>query len=223
MKSVFSSWVDLGEDVGRLAQRDNKPVETSDQFKIIIILDESGSMGSVRNDMIKSINDFITEQKSITERPARLTLVKFNDTITRVIENRDLSEVSLLTESDYRPDRTTALYDAIGDTINWFRYEKDVLLVIVTDGHENASKTYRRPEVMNMLDEMKKNREWTYVYLSNDLSTQKQGDNIGLQSCSYSTNVVREQSTFGSYISKDLNNAVKRHRMMGYSVQDQLN
>ena len=54
-----------------------------------------------------------------------------------------------------------------------FRYERDVLMVIVTDGQENASKQYNRKEVMDMLDEKQKYCNWTYVYLSNDITTER--------------------------------------------------
>jgi predicted metal-dependent peptidase len=116
----------------------SKPVEHSDQYKIVVVLDESGSMDDIRQDMIDALNSLITEQKQISERPAKFTLVKFNDSVTRVVSNRDLREVSTLTRQDYRPDRSTGLYDALGETIDWFRYETDVLMVIITDGMENS-------------------------------------------------------------------------------------
>jgi hypothetical protein len=199
------------------------PVESTDDFKIVMILDESGSMDTIRNDMIKAINDLITEQKQIKNRPCRFTLVKFNDEITRKIKNVDLAEVSHLSLADYKPDRSTALYDAIGNTVDWFRYEKNVLLVIVTDGQENASRKYTKSQITEMLDEKQKNRGWSYVYLSNDLSTAAQGDGIGLKESSWASNQVVNQSAFGDYCSKNLNSAISNFRKTGLSVQSQLN
>lgn len=199
------------------------PVKHNDCFKIVVILDESGSMECIRDDMIKALNSLIKEQKEIKDRPCKFTLVKFNNEVTRLIKNLDLKEVSELSRKDYIPNSTTALYDAIGSTINWFRYESNVLMVIVTDGQENASKKYNYKEITQMLDEKQKYREWTYVYLSNDLSTAKQGDNLGLYKSSYSTNCVQDQNNYSNYISLHLNNAIKNHRMYGMSVQRQLN
>ena len=71
-----------------------EPVTPNNLFKIVIILDESGSMESVRNNMIKSINDLIKEQKQIKERPASFTLVKFNHLVNRVIKNISLEEIN---------------------------------------------------------------------------------------------------------------------------------
>lgn len=201
----------------------DKPIEHCDDFKIVMILDESGSMGSIRNDMITAINDLIMEQKQIKDKPCKFTLVKFNDSIKRVIQNRDLQEVSELTPQDYIPDRTTALYDAIGSTVNWFRYESNVLMVIVTDGQENSSKEYNHAQIKQMLDEKQKHRGWTYVYLSNDLSTARQGDNLGLKTGVYSTNCTQTKSKFGNYVGKTMNSAISNYRKHGTSVQAQLN
>lgn len=194
-----------------------------DIFKIVIVLDESGSMENVRYDMIKSINDLIREQKQIKERPSSFTFVKFNNKINRVIKNKSLEEIDFLSKNDYNPTGTTALYDAIGDTITWFNSEKNVLMIIVTDGQENASIEFSRNQVLKMIEEKKKYDNWTYVYLSNDLSTQKQGFDIGLQESYSTTNAVVNQKHFGAYMSNNLNNAISGFRLKGTSVQDQLN
>ena len=112
-----------------LQNNNDKPVTFDDFFKIVIVLDESGSMVCIRDQIIKSINDLISEQKQIKERPATFTLVKFSDGVNRIIINKLLTNVHELSYSDYNPSGSTALYDAIGSTIDWFRNEKDVLMV----------------------------------------------------------------------------------------------
>lgn len=200
-----------------------EPVTSNSFFKIVIILDESGSMENIRENMKNSINDLIKEQQQIKGRPATFTLVKFNDKVNRVIKNKPLEDIGLLNSEDYKPNGSTALYDCIGDTIEWFRNEKDVLLVIVTDGQENASRSFSKSEVTRMIEDKKKNNGWTYVYLSNDLNTSAQGDGIGFKQSLYATNVVVEQQNFGSYVSKKLNSAISNYRTDGVSVQRQLN
>ena len=200
-----------------------EPVTSNSFFKIVVVLDESGSMDSVRNDMIKSINDLITEQKQIKERPATFTLVKFNYKVNRVIKNSPLNETKLLTSEDYTPNGSTALYDCVGDTIEWFRNEKDVLLVIVTDGQENASRSFNKGEVNRMIEDKKKTHNWTYVYLSCDLNTASQGADLGCYKSSYATNAIVGQESFGAYMSTHLNSAISNYRKDGVSVQRQLN
>lgn len=193
-----------------------------DYFKIVIILDESGSMSDIKEKMIKSINDLIKEQKQVKERPSTFTLVKFNDKINRVVKNRLLENVQLLNEGDYTPSGSTALYDAIGDTIKWFENEKDVLMVIVTDGMNNASTRYNKSMISSMIENKKKYNNWTYVYLSCDLNTELQGNDLGFATSSYATNYNTDQMNFGGFLGKNLNSAITNYRKMGLSVQKQL-
>jgi hypothetical protein len=206
----------------QLRDPDNSIVEHSDDFKIVIVLDESGSMNNISNDMITAINGLIQEQKRIEGRPCRFTLVQFNDKINRKINNLDLGEINGIRTEDYRPNGNTALYDAIGNTINWFRYEKNVLLVIVTDGEENSSRYYNKEAVTSLLEEKKEYRDWTYVYLSNDLSTSKQGHGIGLGNTKHSANCVTDSAQFRNFVESDLNIAIGNYRTSGISVQGQL-
>ena len=201
----------------------NEPVTFDEFMKIIIILDESGSMETIQEQMVKAINDLIKEQKQIKETPATFTLVKFNNTIRRIIKNRLLNNVNLLTSADYTPSGSTALYDAIGTTIEWFKNEKNVLMVIVTDGQENSSRTYSRSMINHMIEEKKTYSGWSYVYLSNDLSTEKQGNDIGLKKSNYSSNCKVKQENYGDFLGSELNVAISNCRKYNVSVQSQLN
>jgi hypothetical protein len=200
-----------------------KPVEHSDNYKIVIVLDESGSMGHIKNDIITSINELIKEQKNIPDRKCNFTLVKFADSTKKLINNINLDNVSELTSKDYEPNGSTALYDAIGETINLFRYETNVLMVVVTDGEENASKSYTSEIITSMLAEKQKYRGWTYIYMCNDLKTSSQGTKLGLENNSYSSNCVVDQNNYGLFLSKNINQAITNHRVKGISVQSQLN
>lgn len=206
-----------------LHDKDNKPVTSDNFFKIVIVLDESGSMSPVKESMTNAINDLIKEQQQIKDRPATFTLVKFNDKVNRVIKNKPLENINLLTSEDYIPSGSTALYDCIGDTIEWFRNENNVLMVIVTDGQENASRSFSKNEITKLIENKKKTNNWTYVYLSSDLNTASQGDNIGCVTSNYATNAMVDQRGFGNYISKNLNSAISNFRKDNLSVQKQLN
>jgi hypothetical protein len=196
--------------------------DSRDVFKIVVILDESGSMRTVKDKMVESLNSLISEQQEI-DRPCRFTLVKFNETVKGVVRNADLKTVKPLREGDYRPEKTTALYDAIGETFEWFRDEKNVLAVIVTDGQENASRRFGYQQISQLIQRKQRELNWSFVYLCNDLSTSHQGAQIGLSSCGYATNCIRERDHFGSYLAKDVSQAISNYRTTGLSVQSQLN
>ena len=199
-----------------------RPVKHKEGYKIVMILDESSSMDSIAEDMRSSINSLIREQKTV-DRPCYFTLVKFNQNVKRVLCNKNLKEVRQLTADDYSPNGTTALYDAIGETAEWFRYERDVLMVVITDGQENASKKYRKSQVMQTLKEREEYAGWSYVYLGCDLETAKQGDAIGFGKSTTASNCCVRQEAYSAFIDGDLNKAIKAKRTRGISVQAQLN
>jgi hypothetical protein len=202
---------------------DIRPIETSNKFEIVVILDESGSMENIRNNMLDSLNDLIKEQKQITGRPATFSLIKFNQDINANKENIPLEDMNLLTPEDYHPNGSTALYDAIGYAINRFRNERDVLMVIITDGQENASKKFNKQYVSSKLDEKQKYNNWSYVYLSCDLNTFQQGQSMGLNTSAHCSNIKRSVNDYGDYLCKNVSQAMSNYRTKGISVNSQLN
>ena len=84
---------------------------------ITIILDRSGSMESVKTDTIGGFNSFLSEQQKVTGE-ASLSLVQFDDQYEVVYLDKDINSADKLTEATFQPRGMTALYDAIGRTIN---------------------------------------------------------------------------------------------------------
>jgi tRNA(Ser,Leu) C12 N-acetylase TAN1 len=77
------------------------------------------------------------------------------------------------------PRSTTPLLDAIGRGINDLEKcladmkEDDrpskVVFVVITDGQENASREFRRDQILKMINEKEKQHAWQFVFLSADL------------------------------------------------------
>lgn len=84
---------------------------------ITIILDRSGSMGSVKDDTIGGFNNFLEEQRRV-EGEASLSLVQFDDQYEVVYMDKDINSADKLTEATFQPRGMTALFDAVGRTIN---------------------------------------------------------------------------------------------------------
>jgi len=152
-----------------------------------------------------------------------MTLIKFNSKVNMKFENMPIEEIRPLTSDDYRPDGSTALYDAIGYAINRFTNEHDVMTVIIIDGQDNMSRTYNKDYIAQKLNEKKKYNNWSTIYLSCDISTFEQGQRMGMANSSQSTNVQMPANIYGKYISNNLNSAISNFRRNGISVQSQLN
>lgn len=160
-----------------------------DLTEIIIILDESGSMETCKNDTIGGFNEFLSSQKKIKGK-ANVTLVKFSDYYNIVNDGSDIKYVSKLNESNYTPSFSTALLDAVGKTINKVgariketpkkkRPEK-VIFAIITDGYENSSKEFTRKQIFDLVKEKRENKRWDFLFLGADIDAW--GQEIGITS-----------------------------------------
>lgn len=79
--------------------------------EIIFLIDESGSMFSMKEDTIGGFNSFIEDQRN-NDGDAHITLVKFSNTHSYVYNAANLNEVRKMTSADYTPGGCTALLDA---------------------------------------------------------------------------------------------------------------
>jgi hypothetical protein len=167
---------------------------------IIMILDESGSMSSIQSDIIGSINKFIQEQKEVkvdNNDQTTFTLIKFSTGTKLHMDKVLLKNVPELTNKDYEPTGNTALYDAIGKSIEKNSNDKNVFVAIVTDGQENSSRYYTKNQITTMIDDKVK-QNWKFFYLSADLNTAEQGSSIGLMSAaSWKTNAATNNVAVG--------------------------
>ena len=167
------------------SRRMNKTVfvdEPKSSDRLILVLDESGSMAPQKNDIIGGINETIRQQREL--EPSRngqvhFDIVKFSS-IVKPARRETLESIREFGDADYRPTGSTALYDAIGKTISEYRNERDVIMIIATDGEENASRTYAKPEIVRMIAEQREKFDWDFVYLSEDIDTFKQGTSMGM-------------------------------------------
>lgn len=158
--------------------------DTRDPPMIILVLDASGSMERVQNDIRGSVNTFIDQQKSAPEDGTRLSLIMFNDDAKTRISKVPIQEVKEITPLDYRCYGSTALYDAIGLAIHNHSECKEALVVIVTDGEENTSRT-SYDDICGKIDEHKR-RGWSFIYLAAGLEVSRAGTNLGFHSADVS-------------------------------------
>jgi hypothetical protein len=157
---------------------------------IYFVLDRSGSMGSIRDDVVGGFNGFVQEQQAQPGN-CRMTLVQFDtgDPYEVLLDARPISEVAPLTASDFRPRGGTPLFDAMGHTIAnaTIRAEQrsaagedpeQILFVTFTDGQENQSVEYDREKIFAAI-KTREERGWSFVYLGANQDAYVEGGSIG--------------------------------------------
>lgn len=155
----------------------------------LIIVDESGSMSTIRreafagmNETLQTIKQFTVQQPDIEQR---VTLITFDSNHTRYhYDNADGQLVCPLRPGDYCPGGATPLYDAVGmgiSKLNGYVKEGDAVLVtIITDGYENCSREFTLSMVKNMIEKLKK-QEWTFTFIgTDDLNVEGMAADMGI-------------------------------------------
>ena len=140
------------------------------KLDVVFILDKSGSMSGSEDNTISSFNEYLEKEKK-NKFNTKITTVLFSDNY-KLLHNRvEVSKVKDLTHEDYYVGGCTALYDALGNTINSFdRKETDkVLFIIITDGYENASR------------EFDNHSDWEFIYIGADIDSYASGGAIGIK------------------------------------------
>lgn len=142
----------------------------------VIILDRSGSMGSIRRAAIDGFNETLAgiqkaQEKFADTQDHYISLITFCSCQTKhVFDKTPVSEAHALKESDYEPCCCTPLYDAMGFTLTdmrrYVREQEDAVVVvtIITDGLENASKEYTGASIKALVEELR-GEGWTFTYM----------------------------------------------------------
>ena len=158
--------------------------------EMVFILDRSGSMGGLERDTIGGYNSLINKQKK-EEGEALVSTVLFDHEQEVFLDRVPLDKVRDMTEEDYYVRGCTALLDAIGGAIhhigNVHKYarEEDVpektIVVITTDGLENASKRYSYKDVKKMIKRQEEKYGWEFLFLGANIDVARESDRLGIR------------------------------------------
>lgn len=158
--------------------------------ELVFILDKSGSMSGLEADTIGGFNAMLKKlQKADGE--AYVTTVLFNHDYELLHDRISVKGISPLTEADYETGGTTALFDALGVTIQKInnvqkrtcpseRSDK-VLFVITTDGMENTSKKFNAEKINKMIRQQKEKYGWTFIFLGANIDAVATAAHFGIE------------------------------------------
>ena len=153
---------------------------------IYFLLDRSGSMESMRDDVIGGFNAFLREQVA-DGRDAVMTLVQFDThNAHEVLANaKPLDQVPPLSAATFEPRGGTPLFDAMGTLITEASRRGEVedgrevvIFVTFTDGEENSSREFSKDKVFALVDD-RTTKGWTFVYLGANQDSYGEGGRVG--------------------------------------------
>jgi uncharacterized protein YegL len=142
--------------------------------RIAILLDSSGSMASIQREAVDMFNEQVRAiRKGAAEVDTKVSLVTFaSEANAPLFFNTDVSALKELDYNQYSPNGGTAMYDAIGATIDSLKALPEAneentsfLMVIISDGQENASKKFRAHEIAERVKSLQDGKRWTFSYL----------------------------------------------------------
>ncbi len=146
---------------------------------VIFILDKSGSMSGSEENTITSFNEYLEKEKK-NKFETRITTVLFSDEYKYLYKQKNVKEVNKLTRKEYFVGGCTALYDALGNAINYIDSKKTdkVMFIIITDGYENASREFNKDKIKEMIA---KHSSFEFVYIGADIDSYAAGTSIGIK------------------------------------------
>ena len=180
----------------------------SNLLHICFVLDESGSMYNSVDDVIGGFQKLIDEQKGEKNGECIISLYRFSGTVKKDYIGKPVNEVPKLY---YSPGGCTAMNDGVGTAIDeigkWLsdmneseRPSKNII-VIMTDGQENASKEYNFDTVKAKIKHQEEKYSWTFVYMGTNLQDLKDANRLGIKmrSVSGSRNIAANYSHIDTY------------------------
>ncbi len=167
-----------------------------------IVLDRSSSMGCIKAETISGTNEqFSALRDSDDAANTFVAFFSFNQMVTPVFKDAKgaaklvpCSSLKDISDSDYRPSGMTAMYDGVGDAIDFFSKEAkkvdDVLIVVISDGEENASNRFDSDQISSRVKELQ-DSGWNFTYIgANQDLTQVQA-NLGI----HDSNMLKFEAT----------------------------
>jgi Mg-chelatase subunit ChlD len=159
--------------------------------QVCLVLDRSGSMQAIHDDALGGVNTYITSAKQDRALyESRFSMITFSSESLETIRMNEIMEtVRPIASDEYRCSGWTPLYDAIGRGIGVLdeamkgKTEAKAILVIMTDGQENASREFTHEKISALL-KARQEQGWLVTFLGDGLDVAKQGTNLGTNASS---------------------------------------
>lgn len=158
--------------------------------EIVYIWDRSGSMSGLEADTIGGFNSMMAKQKETGEK-AIVSTVLFDDVCEVIHDRVPIEKIEKMTDKQYYVRGCTALLDAVGGAIhhigNVHKYAREedrpdkTIVVITTDGMENASCKYSREKIEKMVKRQQKKYGWEFIFIGANIDAYAEAQKYGIR------------------------------------------
>lgn len=200
---------------------------------ISFVLDRSGSMEDIADDIIGGVNRFLDDQKLL---PGKMTvsIAQFDDEYEVLYQMVDIKQIPHLNRQTFIPRGNTALRDAVGRTINALGHDlsllpeparpSKVIFVIVSDGMENASREFSEQQVEYMKTHQEERYGWQFSYMGCKQDAVKEAQkSLGIQGASaltYAASALGISLAFDSLGERTKSYRGNQARSMAWTEED---
>ena len=181
-----------------------------DKTLIVLIIDRSGSMSRLIDSTLEGANALKNEQANLPGK-CEFELIVFNNEVMQLIPPTDINEVPDISTSQVYPNGGTALYDAVGMTIERVgkrlaampedQRPEHVLIGIQTDGEENMSRKFHGEQIQNMVKHQTDIYNWKFQFLGAGIDAIAGAKSIGISAANafaYAATIESTRNMLGS-------------------------
>ncbi|OZE96525.1 VWA domain-containing protein [Rhodococcus sp. 14-2686-1-2] len=164
-------------------------------------------MNGIADDTRGGFDSFIAKERE-SDGETKVTLAQFDDRYELVYSSKPIVDVPALV---LEPRGMTALYDAVGRLVTEVGAELaslpederpgSVTVLVMTDGHENASKEWTNTAVRELIARQERDYQWDFVFLGSNIDAVEVGADLGFardKSMTYVSTTVGVTAAFDS-------------------------
>lgn len=192
----------------------NKESISPKETYYLLIVDSSTSMSKLTDSTINGVNEQVDTIKSLEkefpDQKYYMSFIHFNSKITIEYTNRESSSLEHISRNNYNCSGTTALLDAIGVGVKNLNDkisekvkngEASAVVVIITDGEENASVEYTGNSVKSLIKELQDTNRWTFTFIGSNIDSIATAGRYGINVnnvIQFSSDVTSNVRVYGS-------------------------
>ena len=186
-------------------------VARADSVVITMVVDESGSMAGLFEATCAGFNEYVSSvQRDLKDTTATFSAITFDTTDIRILQKGvDLKDAIKLDRNNYNPNGGTPLLDAVGqaitatDSVMVTRKANKAIVVVQTDGQENASQKYKLADIKVMI-EQRQSKGWEFVFIGAGINAFDDAVKMGINTInpmSYTPDAAGTRATFSAMAS----------------------